>query len=149
MKNISLENLRLLAVKNPNLWHDVLWAGKMDGGRMNLLLPDDAADRWPELSPFLENLPEVEPHFEPATFNQQPSTHQPNRLAKMIARRPRLIHWISARKQPGETGLGDTLSRLAGGSTGKKFATWFALLGGTKCGCTDAQKWLNSVFPYT
>jgi hypothetical protein len=143
VKKISMENLRHAAEKDSSLWHAALAAGQLDGGRMNLLFTDEVAAT-------LGGLELVEVADEPAGHIYVPASGSPapNRIAAGVAARPRLVAWISRHKIAGETGVGDTLARWFGGRQGKQFAAWVARLGGTTCGCTDAQQWLNQVFPY-
>jgi hypothetical protein len=72
----------------------------------------------------------------------------PNTAAKFIASSQRLIALLKWRRKPADKGLGDTVARLAGGKSGKRFAQWAAAHIGRQCGCADAQNWLNQLFPY-
>jgi len=48
-----------------------------------------------------------------------------------------------------DIGLGDTIVHLIGDARSERFKKWFARKIGRGCGCTERQRWLNQVFPYS
>jgi hypothetical protein len=75
-----------------------------------------------------------------------PTSVQPNVVARFVADHPNLIEYLRAQKQPGDRGAGDTLARLFGRG-GMMFQGIYRVLGGN-CGCKDSQIWLNGKFPW-
>jgi hypothetical protein len=73
---------------------------------------------------------------------------KPNVTAKFIANSPRLVALLKKRRGPSDKGLGDTVARLAGGNKTKRFMEFALARVGERCGCKDAQTWLNRKFPY-
>jgi len=57
----------------------------------------------------------------------------------------RALSWI---KKPNETGVGDTVHRLATGLGGEKFKAWYKRRTGEDCNCAARQKQFNEQYPY-
>ena len=55
---------------------------------------------------------------------------------------------IARLKKEGETGLGDTITRLIGDARSERFKTWFQRKFGRSCGCEERRAWLNRKYPY-
>lgn len=53
----------------------------------------------------------------------------------------------SRKRQPSDTGVGDTLVHIIGDKFSAKFKALTKAMG-INCGCTDRQSWLNARFPY-
>ena len=55
---------------------------------------------------------------------------------------------IARLKKEGETGLGDTITRMIGHSNSERFKAWFQRKFGKSCGCEERRVWLNRKYPY-
>jgi hypothetical protein len=55
---------------------------------------------------------------------------------------------LTADRQPGDVGIGDTVVHIIGDTRSEAFKTWFREKIGGSCGCTERQGWLNQRYSY-
>lgn len=62
-------------------------------------------------------------------------------------KRPQWLRYVERFKTDADTGVGDTVQRIAARFGGEKFKA-FAAKVGIPCGCSDRQSEWNRLFPY-
>lgn len=70
------------------------------------------------------------------------------RIPPKPAKWPLLVRAVARLRQPGEIGIGDTLTRIIEGVEGDTLAAWYERVTGQDCGCSDRRERLNARFPY-
>lgn len=119
----------LLTHPCPNLWHDLVSAGRMNGAAVEV---DDATAQ--------RILARCDSPPEPVVATMRPVMPMEEwpMWAKLLARH----------RHDGETGLGDTLERLFAKLGADKLAKIYERYVGKPCGCRDRKQWLNQRFGY-
>lgn len=123
----TLQKLR--ESKCPNIWHDILRAGKQIGSSVDV--PDTEAQRI--LAACNEPLATVPKKalIQPLPFDQWPLAFQ--KLASLA--------------QPGDIGLGDIVERQIRALGGDYFKKLWKRATGKDCGCDQRKQYLNDRYP--
>lgn len=74
----------------------------------------------------------------------QPMPPEPKQLRK---RKSGWVRWVQMLRTPDDTGVGDTVQRIAAKFGGERFKSWAKRIG-LPCGCTERQAEWNRMFPY-
>ena len=119
---IPLEDLRKSEV--PNLWHNALAVGILNGQELEIL-----DEQWVALLGGKV--------FEPAP-TAKPREQWPG-WAKLIA--------LASNSQ--DKGVGDTVARTIGPIGGEQFKAWYLKITGHSCGCSERQYLLNQLYPFS
>jgi hypothetical protein len=130
MKRIPLDQLRQAP---GNLWHDALRIGVVVGG-VDVEVPDD----------FPLNAPALIPSAPRAVVSALANRV----LAVPESQWPFWAKAIARRRQPGDTGLGDTLERVLRRVAADQAAQVWERWAGKSCGCKNRQAWLNGKYKY-
>ena len=56
---------------------------------------------------------------------------------------------MECRRRPGESGIGDTLTRLLDARGGAAWKRWYKAIMGHECGCRDRAERMNRAYAYT
>ena len=128
MKRIPVNQLR----QSGDLWPQAFAIGRLVDG-VAVEVPDD----------FPLNPPAAIPAAHPAVARALA-----NLLPVPEAQWPFWAKAIARRRQPGDTGVGDTLERFLRRLAADKAAQVWERWAGKSCGCKDRKAWMNGRYKY-
>ena len=131
----------LLESKCPNVWHDILTAGKLTGATVEV--PNAEAARI--LAHCADSIPVIiDPAQRADQWADQPiGPAQPVPLSGW----PLPLQLLAKLAKPTDAGLGDVIERVVGPIGGNAFKLWFRRATGRDCGCGQRKQKLNELYP--
>ena len=120
----------LLESKCPNVWHDILTAGKLTGATVEV--PDA------EAACILARC------HDPIMVEAAPASTV---KALPFDEWPLALQLLAKLAKPTDKGLGDVIERIIGPIGGNAFKTWFKRATGRDCGCGHRKQILNELYP--